>query len=210
MALNALCQVVNKIDISPPDRTPAMNTPSPFKDFINNKNFSDLKIIAEGKVIHASKMMISSQSEYFKTLFQGGMKDSKENVVEIKDIEYDITLKIIEFLYTQEVDIKSVEEAFKLLKFADQFQLSNLKQELAYYLSQHLNEQCVQLFWERAIDYGVKTLQIQICEWLLSNLDNLVKTDFGLALIKYLISNQQFEVTLQNHLTELLLDRDCG
>ena len=51
---------------------------------------SDLSFKIEGKVIPAHKRILMKKSKYFDKMFKSGMAESKQDVIDIQDCEYDI------------------------------------------------------------------------------------------------------------------------
>lgn len=85
-------------------------------------------------IINAHKSILICRSEYFRAMFQGGLKESrsgKDTVIPMPDIEPTTFKQILVFLYTGEVDTLS-EKLFPLLVAAQQFQIDDLK-ELCYH-----------------------------------------------------------------------------
>jgi len=51
---------------------------------------SDIDFKIEGKVIPAHKWVLLKKSRYFKNLFNSGMVESRQDVIEIKDCGYEV------------------------------------------------------------------------------------------------------------------------
>lgn len=66
-----------------------------------NKAHTDVTFIVNGEKITAHRLILASQSEYFKQLLFGVMKESKQDVIELKDVEDAGILKLLmEYAYT--------------------------------------------------------------------------------------------------------------
>ena len=84
---------------------------------------SDVTFLVEGKEIHANRAILAVRSEYFKVmLFSSCMKESlqannyvangvpveERHPINIKDVSYAIFIKVLEFLYTDVVQVISM------------------------------------------------------------------------------------------------------
>jgi leucine-zipper-like transcriptional regulator 1 len=76
-----------------------------FRDMCNNLQYSDIQFIIEGKLIYAHKVIITRLSEHFNSMFASGMKESRETVIEFKDIRYCVFIIILKYFYTGEIEI---------------------------------------------------------------------------------------------------------
>ena len=96
---------------------------------------SDFSIVCEGKEIRCHKLILASQSEYFKTLFtQTGMRtvtkkravfnENDSNNVMIEDIEVDTMHLLLSYLYSLKLpESLSREQVSELLVAADRLQV---------------------------------------------------------------------------------------
>src|SRR5438045_345116 len=76
-----------------------------FIDYFDNELFSDIEFTFDcGSNLKASKIILVSRSEYFKTMFNGKWKESKESKIHIKDTKYKIFRYLLKYLYTNELD----------------------------------------------------------------------------------------------------------
>lgn len=85
-------------------------------------------------IIKAHRSILICRSEYFRAMFQGGLKESrsgKDTAIPMPDIEPAVFNQILVFLYTGEVETLSEKNLFPLLVAAQQFQIDDLK-ELCY------------------------------------------------------------------------------
>lgn len=73
----------------------------------NKKQYSDIQIILNDNtsdVIFVSKLILSSQSEYFNNLFSTNMVDSNKNIIEFKYIDYNIGFNVLKYMYTKNIN----------------------------------------------------------------------------------------------------------
>lgn len=96
---------------------------------VNNKRFSDVTFVVEGKPLYATRSLLAVRSEHFKALLFGGMREAAVGAeIEISDVSYDVFLKVLEYLYTDhlEGDI-SADIAVPLLMASERYLLTRLK-----------------------------------------------------------------------------------
>ena len=65
---------------------------------INNKEVSDVTFVVDGFQVHASRAHLAIRSEHFRALLYGGMKESDQTEIELRDISHPVFLKMLEFL----------------------------------------------------------------------------------------------------------------
>ena len=78
---------------------------------MNNKEFSDVTFVVEGKHFYGHKIIISQLSDKFKAMFSGttsklagGFAEAQQNVIYIDNISYYIFTQIMLYLYSGKFD----------------------------------------------------------------------------------------------------------
>jgi len=92
-----------------------------------NKAYSDISFIVEGKTLYAHKAILSARSDHFKRLFQTPMKESSGQV-EVGETRYDVFRVLLEYLYTGDDRLITPETSVELLCLAEQYLLPHLKE----------------------------------------------------------------------------------
>jgi len=95
------------------------------KVLINSDTFSDITFVVEGFEIRAHKIMLI-RSSYFRAMLTGCMIEAGQPVIYIEEVSYDIFLKVLEYLYTDQVEVV-FEDAMDLFAAADLFDVPRLK-----------------------------------------------------------------------------------
>lgn len=95
------------------------------KIHLNDKTLSDVEIIIHKKKIYAHKIILCARSEYFRKMFDSGMKESKTNQIYIFDTTYDTYLEFLEYIYTG--DVNKIKNEKKLYDLANMYCLDELK-----------------------------------------------------------------------------------
>jgi hypothetical protein len=89
------------------------------------------------------------------------MKESFSKEIVVTDMEYDIFYKVMQFLYTNTLNLASHDEAVKLLIAADRYQLDYLKLRCAEYLREIIDTDNFDTLLELAFLFNAHTLQVQ-------------------------------------------------
>lgn len=116
----------------------AVPPPALVNDFgrlINNPDLADVHFRVEDQDVFGHKAVLAIRSEYFRVMLCGGMRESggvspgseSANPIELRDIQFDVFLKVLEYLYTDTVRDLSLEAAIHLLVASEQFMLDRLK-----------------------------------------------------------------------------------
>lgn len=94
----------------------------------------------EPTIIHAHKIILFSASEHFRRLFQTGMRESTETVINIEDMSASTFEEVLHFIYTGRPHKLTAGNVLDLLVAADKFLLSDFTEYLEKALSYVLSE----------------------------------------------------------------------
>jgi hypothetical protein len=73
---------------------------------LNNRDYSDITFVVEGEEVHCHKVIVASRCSQFQAMFFSGMKESTQDKIEVPDIRLPIFKLMLEFLYTDTLDIR--------------------------------------------------------------------------------------------------------
>ena len=105
-------------------------------------------VAKEGKEFKAHKNVLSAASPFFVKLLQTEMKEKEEGIVRFEEISEPILEKVLEFIYTGEVEIDDEQTAKDLIIAADYLLLVCLKTTAGRFLEQRLvNTNCISTFY---------------------------------------------------------------
>jgi speckle-type POZ protein len=91
----------------------------------------------EGKEFFAHQCYLS-RSDVFDAMLSANMKEAEEKIIEIIDIEHDVLVKMLRYLYWGEIsNIK--EMALDLLVAADKYNIQDLVDKCLVYLMSNIN-----------------------------------------------------------------------
>uniref|UniRef100_A0AC34FX30 BTB domain-containing protein n=1 Tax=Panagrolaimus sp. ES5 TaxID=591445 RepID=A0AC34FX30_9BILA len=126
-------------------------------------------------------------------MFQSGLKEAKENEVDIKDFSYDVVKKAIKLCYHHSlVTYISLEEKIKLLQFLDKYEIQQLKTSLEAYSVKSVDDSNVCKLINCSLISNALQLQQKCGEFLQTRLQerapisdlNLLDKDFALNFLQ--------------------------
>ncbi|XP_003424244.2 speckle-type POZ protein-like [Nasonia vitripennis] len=139
-----------------------------FEALLNNKEFSDVKFVVEGKTIYANKVILISRSSVFSAMFRNPMKEAQESAVEITDIEYNVMLETLRFVYVAKVN--EIEKFSKsLLATADKYDLGGLKEICTDHLCTKISVESVVEYLSLADLHNVRQLKEKAIKFIIDN-----------------------------------------
>jgi len=104
--------------------------------------YADVVINVEDASFQCHRALLIARSEYFRGLFSGHFKettDSTTNVV-IKDMNTQVFVKVLEFVYTNNVeDMEDYELGLNIMTAADRFLMTGLKHLCVLFLCRQVN-----------------------------------------------------------------------
>lgn len=122
---------------SPREKRVVQNRNSGFEKLLGSKILSDVIINVDGRSIPAHRCILYARCKYFEGSFGGFMRESHEEEIKIRDISYPIFMKVLEYIYSGETDIR-LSEAVEVLKASDLLLLDDLKTQCQIILSKTL------------------------------------------------------------------------
>lgn len=107
------------------------------KKLLISYEWSDCCFAVSGKDFKAHKLILCISSPVFEAMFYGPLSSS--DCVVVPDIEPDIFQQLLNFIYTDKVEIRSIEEALELLYAAKKYLLDELTDICITYVQDHLS-----------------------------------------------------------------------
>ncbi|KAJ5077687.1 speckle-type poz protein [Anaeramoeba ignava] len=91
------------------------------------ESYFDFEIICEQNQtsFKTHKSILSSRSEYFKTLFKSKMKEYQENKLILKDVSSSILSSILNYFYSGKIEI-NLENVIEILIFSSKYLIDEL------------------------------------------------------------------------------------
>ncbi|XP_057318507.1 speckle-type POZ protein B-like isoform X2 [Microplitis mediator] len=106
--------------------TPQHKITDDLKELYDSKINSDVTLVVGNEKFKAHKIILSARSPVFFAMFTHEMKEKKDSEVDIPDIDPEIFNKMLQFIYTDEINNLDIDAVY-LLEAADKYQLLNLK-----------------------------------------------------------------------------------
>ncbi|KAJ5070837.1 pep-cterm sorting domain-containing protein [Anaeramoeba ignava] len=154
------------------------------KEKEEEESYFDFEIICEQNKtsFKTHKSILSSRSQYFKSLFNSKMKEYQENKLILKDVSSSILFPILKYLYSGKIEI-NLENAIQILIFSSKYLIDELIEISSNFIKNNLQ-------FETIIDV------LKLSERM--NLNQLL--DFSYQFIYLLISQKEIENTLKEDL----------
>ncbi|KAJ0181908.1 hypothetical protein K1T71_002630 [Dendrolimus kikuchii] len=107
------------------------------KKLLVSYEWSDCSFSVSGQIFKAHKLILGISSPVFEAMFYGPLS-SNENI-EITDIQPDIFQLLINYIYTDTVELTSVEQAFELLYASRKYLLEQLSDMCIAYIQANIS-----------------------------------------------------------------------
>ena len=145
------------------------------RGFVDNELLSDITFVVEGRAIHAHKVLCM-RCAYFKAmLVTGEMKESRAREVEIPHVKHAIFIKLLEYLYTDSIDIP-LDMAMDLFEAADKFGVERLKHMCENKMLGSITVDNAASMFHAADVHHASGLRQKCLAFILQNFDAVTKT----------------------------------
>lgn len=137
---------------------------------------SDIEIIVGKKTFRCHKVVLCAMSPYFEAMFSHDMRENRDGVVKLYDIDEDIFEKIILFLYSGK-DVVSEENAEKIFRAASLMQIPCLQATCEdFLLTQVSPDNCIGI-WKIAQAHNCEKLKNTSFMFILENFQVIATTE---------------------------------
>ncbi|CAL2034523.1 unnamed protein product [Caenorhabditis brenneri] len=139
--------------------------PSSLKCFDDNdaKNMSDGTLLVNDRQFYVSKFVLANQSTYFKSLFFGNFKESKESEITLKNIDSDAFQVYLEVLHMEPALTDScIEDVLQLSQMYDSKNVTRVCEDFLLHKSNLSNRKKIEI----ACQYDLKELKKSCLESL--------------------------------------------
>jgi len=147
---------------------------SDLRKMLNDPTFSDVTFLVEKTPVYAHKLLCSRCS-YFRAMFEGNMRESQQKTITIQDVSHSIFLSMLEYLYTDDVEIK-LEFAMDLFVAADQFGVDRLKKLCEKKMLASICVENAATLLQVAYQHNATGLRQSCLDFILWNFDVVSKT----------------------------------
>jgi len=159
-----------------------------------NENESDITFKIQDKIIPAHRSILAQKSRYFANLFNSGMIESRQQVIEIPDCEYDVFQEFVRFLYLNKVEFE-INRVIKLFILADKYLQNDLRDKCITLLMNNLNFENI----DAVLDFAHQQDLHDLKNWCI---EFLIRIDLNkiFGLIQYLYRQQNKPEVFEDHL----------
>jgi len=161
---------------------------SDMRSMFNNLMGSDLKLKSKDSdhIIYAHKVILCSRCEVFKAMLLGGMKECNQDEVVISDIKYPVLCKLVEFLYTDNIDLDG-DTVLELFQAADKYALPRLKHLCERFMLDNISLENVCTMLEAADQLHATLLRGECIRWILKSFGLVLESEHFLNLPRRLM-----------------------
>jgi len=143
---------------------------------LNDKDFSDVKIVCGNRVFDCHRINLSTRSTVFRAMFQHGMAETQTRRVEIKELEPVVVEAMLEYIYTGKMKFSTIKSE-AILAAAQMYDLKNLKNFSEETLCKRLNiTNCVDMLVLGYL-HEAATLEEDAMKLIVLNLSSVVKSE---------------------------------
>ncbi len=144
------------------------------RSFVNNELLSDVVFIVDGHTVYAHKLMLV-RCNYFRAMLTGSMMESKLSTIHLEDVSYSIFLSILEYLYTDKLDIE-VESAMELFAAADLFGIPRLQGMCERTILQSIHPENAATIFHAADEHSATMLRSKALNFILKHFEQVSKS----------------------------------
>ena len=160
-----------------------LSIPTYFSSSFENMNrlrrqeaLCDVILVVGGMRISAHKVVLAAASPYFEAMFTAGMLESRENLIELHDIDALSVQSIVDFMYTSKIDI-SEDNVQALLPASTVIQVEPVRAECCRFLTSQLSPcNCLGIFMF-ADHHGCHDLKLSAKSFALTNFVEVSRTE---------------------------------
>ena len=128
--------------------------------------------------IKAHKCILMAHSAYFQSLLAGGLAESSKDEITIADADYKPFRIVIQYLYTQALDLESVAECItEVFMLACKYAITDLKQQLESIIAYNLSVENAASLLLLADSYQAEGLKKTCSKFIANHFDQVVSTE---------------------------------
>ncbi|KAJ5080530.1 pep-cterm sorting domain-containing protein [Anaeramoeba ignava] len=165
-----------------------------FQNEKEEESHFDFEIICEQNQISfkTHKSILSSRSQYFKSLFKSKMKEYQENKMILKDVSSSILFPILNYFYSGKIEI-NLENAIQILIFSSKYLIDELIEISTNFIKNNLQFETIVDVLKLSESMNLNQLLDYSYQFIFENFEKFIKTSFFLELE-------------ENHLNSILLN----
>ncbi|KAJ5070667.1 pep-cterm sorting domain-containing protein [Anaeramoeba ignava] len=164
-----------------------------------NESYFDFEIICEQNKtsFKTHKSILSSRSQYFKSLFKSKMKEYQENRLILKDFSSFALSSILNYFYSGKIEI-NLENAVEILIFSSKYFIDELIQISLKFIKNNLQIETIVDVLKLSESMNLNELFDSSYQFILQNFTELIETSFFLELeenhLNSILSNDKIRI----------------
>lgn len=119
----------------------SLHLQSDLKRMFEDGLHADMVLVSEGKEIKVSKGILAARSSVFLAMFKHQLEETKSGRVNITDVKYEPLCALIQYLYTDTVDLNDcVQFVIELFVAADKYDVRSLRTLSEMFISNNISD----------------------------------------------------------------------
>ncbi|XP_063975339.1 speckle-type POZ protein-like [Diachasmimorpha longicaudata] len=161
--------------------TEEMN-PLDISKFAMSSCFSDVTIIVQNEKIPSHKLVLGAASPVLLSLLTSDMKEARENIIVIEDVELYVMKIVLKYLYTGAIVSSGYLTYLRILAVAEKYAMSSLKSLIEEELMASINATNVIEILDYANLHRANKLKQTAMQYIIHNKHNLIGSESFKAL----------------------------
>ncbi|KAJ5076866.1 hypothetical protein M0811_00184 [Anaeramoeba ignava] len=163
------------------------------------ETYFDFEIICEQDQtsFKTHKSILSSRSQYFKSLFNSKMKEYQENKLILQEVSSPILSSILNYFYSGKIEINS-ENAIQILIFSSKYLIDELIEFSSNFIKNNLQFEIIIDILKLSESMNFNQLLDSSYKFILDNFEEFIKTSFFLELeenhLNSILSNDNISI----------------
>ncbi|KAJ5070877.1 kelch-like protein [Anaeramoeba ignava] len=147
------------------------------------ESYFDFEIICEQNQtsFKTHKSILSSRSQYFKSLFNSKMKEYQENKLILKDVSNSILFSILNYFYSGKIEI-NLENVIEILIFSSKYLIDELIEISLNFIKNNLQFETIVDILKLSERMNLNQLLDSSYQFIFENFEEFIKTPFFLEL----------------------------
>lgn len=149
-----------------------------YKSLIGNKSRSDVTFCIDSEYVAAHRLILAARSDVFDTMLFGFANVNNQKVVYIEDISMDIFRHMLNYIYTNSVDL-NLDNVIEILYAAHKYNLSFLEDRCEQFIDSHTTYGNALATIHQLFQYNAfETIKSKLLQFVCDNFyDNFTKVD---------------------------------
>ncbi|XP_030761248.1 uncharacterized protein LOC115886296 [Sitophilus oryzae] len=143
--------------------------------FFRNQKFVDCTFVINNKEVRAHKLVLASRSLVFEKMLYG---DLASDIITLDDVQLEDFNRMLEYIYTDQILLKSINNAWTMLYLARKYLLDDLTEECVNYISDNLTLRNLVLSYEYSELYNITQLRNRCLADIVSSFSGLFVADY--------------------------------